>query len=291
MSANLNTILNSQEVPPTNAPAAAPAASPAPAAPPEWLSVIPEAYRADPNIVAHSNLDSLLAEYGSLKVTGGKLTVPPADAPYEAHKEFYTQLGVPESPDKYAIAMPEGFPEGFPMNQEFVNKIQDVAHKYKIPAAGLQELAKEYFGLEKSAIDQQLAEVANRSAQDVETLKSLWGTEFDTRADFARKGFQQFANADTIQRATDSGLIGNPTFLHIMSEIGKAMTLPQSPGASSSSGSGVQQQIVTSPAQAQAAIRALYDDPVKGKALANPRDPLYKTLQGELEMLYSKAYQ
>lgn len=251
-----------------------------------WTDSLPEAYRADANITAHSGLESLLADYNALKLTGGQFKVPAIDSKYEDHKDFYTQLGVPESPDKYEIPIPDGAQ----VNQEFLSEVQKIAHQYKVPAAALKALAEADFKFSSTALEQQAMasqqELENRS----KTLEAKWGAEKDARVEFTKNSYQQFADSDTAAALKAKGIDSDPDFLHLMSEIGKAMKLPLSPGQKSSSGSGVQTQLVTTPEQAQEAIKAVQMDPVKMKAFMDPKDPQHKLINAHMDELYQKAY-
>lgn len=284
---DLTTILSTQTPPDqqTQNPPADQGGAPPPAA---WYDSLPEAYRGDANIRSHSGLESLLAEYNVLKTNSGQSVVPDWNAPYDQHKDFFTKFGVPEAPDKYTVKPPEGYTNE--VNQEFMGKMQQIAHKHKIPAGAFQEFAAEYMGMEMSYQQMQEAADAQQLADRSQELEKRWGGDVEVRSEWAKKAFGQFAESGLAQELEASGIIQQPAFLHLMSEIGKAMQAPVSPGAASSSGTGVQTNIVSTPQQAADAIRAIQSDPVKSAAYYNPRDPRHKEVNAEMDALYQKAY-
>jgi hypothetical protein len=289
--ANLTDILITQAQSPTTAadlPATV-AADPA-ANVDAWVQTLPEAYRNDPNIKSHTGLEGVLAEYTTLKASGGKFEPPPADATFEAHKEYYTKLGVPETADKYNFAPPEGIPAELALQPEVVTEMQALAHQLKLPAKAVEAMAAAMYARAQTATQMLKATSDQELATRSEVLEKRWGNEKDVRVEFTKKGYGQFADAETAKSLEEAGITTHPAFLHLMSEVGKAMALPTTPGASSSSGSGVQQTMVSTPEQARAKIQEYQLNPEFQKALRDAKHPNHKMVNGQLDQLYQQAY-
>lgn len=258
---------------------------------PDWRDSLPAEYREDAHIKSHGDMASLLAEYGVLKTNSGQSNVPDWNAPYENHKDFFSKIGVPESYDKYQLNIPQDFPvDQFPINNEFVSQMQKIAHEAKIPQAAFEKFAQAYFGLESGAIQQQMASQQSRLAESDQVLQQKWGVDSTQRVEFAKRGFQEFADPGTIAELAKDGITTNPHFIHLMSEIGRAMAQPQSPGGRSTAGTAVQSQMITSPEQAREAINQMYANPEKAKIINDPKHPQHKQVNAELTDLYLKTY-
>jgi hypothetical protein len=108
------------------------------------------------------------------------VVLPKDDKDVEGMKAFRTKLGVPESPDKYEIPVPEND------SGEFLKVAAGWFHELGIPKAAAQGLAgkwNEYWAKAAADIDAQLQA---GSAQELDALKMEWGGEFDKKSAFAR---------------------------------------------------------------------------------------------------------
>ena len=96
----------------------------------------------------------------------------------QAVAEYRKALGIPESPDKYALK-PEKLPEGMEWNDEFGKRFSEVAHKHNIPPQAMQELVSEYLGMEQSRAQAQVQVLAQEIEQGRAQLQDAWKGNFD----------------------------------------------------------------------------------------------------------------
>ena len=301
MGMNLNILTSASPAPvaapaPGATPAPAPAVdttvtspAPAPAAYPDWMGTLPEAYRQDSQLSQHQNMEAMLAEYSALKTNAGKSTIPDWNAPYEEHKDFFSKIGVPEKPEAYELKLPENFPESY-VNKDFLGKMQAAAHKAKMPAEAWNGLLQEYLTEEMGAITalEQSKETARVEAGN--TLAKLWGENSEVRSDFTRQGFGKFSSMEEAEALNGKEILEHPYFIHVMSKIGEAMKLPVTPGSSSTSGSGVQPAVISTPQQARDAIDAMWKDPETARILNSPKDPKHREMNAKVDALYAQTY-
>jgi hypothetical protein len=136
-----------------------------------------------------------------------------------AWKAWNTLTGVPESPDKYEIPVPEANP--YP---QFKGYMAEEFHKAGVPAAMATQLAKGY----ESAVARMEAELQKAentaSEQGLAQLKDTWGANFQERMAIAGRGKEWLAKEvgglSDIQMRTLESVLGTPKFLSAMWKIG-----------------------------------------------------------------------
>ncbi|MEA3053554.1 MAG: hypothetical protein QOG72_2457 [Sphingomonadales bacterium] len=123
----------------------------------------------DPSQLAKLLRDNQSAARNALKVPG-------EGAKPEEVAAFHKAIGVPESPDKYEIALPEGVTPN-QLDMDMVTPLRELAHKAGVPAAGFKALAE---GVVQHQLDQmaaaRLAENADYAAKEKE-----WGGQKDAK--------------------------------------------------------------------------------------------------------------
>lgn len=164
----------------------------APAAPPEWMGKIDEPIRnvfaakgwADPDPVA------ALAKVGGAYVNAEKLIgaeklpLPPKGADGKrdfANWDGWKALGVPEKPDAYAFAKPEGF-DGY--SDDMAGAFRGIAHKARLTPEQAAIVHDAYVGMARSGVALTKAE----AEKQLESLRVEWGAEYAAKAAQARAG-------------------------------------------------------------------------------------------------------
>jgi len=111
---------------------------------------------------------------------GRTVVLPKDDKDVDGMKAFRAKLGVPESADKYEIAVPEGD------SGEFLKVASGWFHELGIPKAAAQALAgkwNEYWTNAAKAMD---AELLSNSNKELDALKLEWGGDFEKKSAFAK---------------------------------------------------------------------------------------------------------
>lgn len=136
-----------------------------------------------------------------------------------ARKAWNTAVGVPETPDKYDIPVPETNP--YPQFKQFM---AEEFHKAGVPAAMATQLAKGY----ESAVgkmEAQLRESENTQSQlGLKELENTWGAQYQERMAFAKRGQEWLAKEtgglSELQLRGMESLLGTPKFLAAMWKLG-----------------------------------------------------------------------
>lgn len=131
----------------------------------------------DDAVTSYRNLETL---WGADKA-GRAVILPKDDKDEEGIKAFRSKLGVPESPDKYELPIPEGD------KGEFAKTAANWFHKQGIPKLAAQAIAKEWNDHIGALVKADEDRAKNESAMQLEQLKTEWGGEFDKRSEFARR--------------------------------------------------------------------------------------------------------
>lgn len=267
---------------PANPPAGNPPAGNQPAANAAWYGELPAdrpaEFRewvtnkgfADPVSALESqfNLEKLLGADRA----GRTLVLPKDENDVEGRKAYFAKIGVPESPDKYELPLPEGD------NGEFSKVVASWFHEDGIPKAAAQKIAgkwNEYFG--KMIKDAEAAEVA-ASEQALGKLKSEWGNDFTKNEELARRGLRQYGQKAGLEDGdlkTLETALGTAKMLKLFVALGSSTGEPGFAGGGSG-GFGL------SKPEAQQKLNQIRDDRVSGKIT----DKQWKdTYEAEVERL------
>jgi hypothetical protein len=139
--------------------------------------------------------EELLKGMGNLQGLVGTDTrgiiVPKEDSPPDVVAQFKQAVGAPESAEGYELSLPEGLPESVQINEDVVGKAKEIAAKYHMPAAALQELMTLSIGhtaesatAMQEALQAQAAE--SREAQ-MDILKKTWKGDLDKNLSLAAR--------------------------------------------------------------------------------------------------------
>jgi len=150
---------------------------------PDWL---PEKFWTDKG----PNVEHLAKSYHGLEQLLGKKAqalVPPSDkSTPEEIQAWRKALGVPESPDGYALK-PENLPPGVQWDDNSAKAVAALAHKHNIPAAAMKDLMA--FDLQRQQQwTQAAAQIAQQElAEGRETLKTTFGEKYDANIALAKR--------------------------------------------------------------------------------------------------------
>jgi len=136
-----------------------------------------------------------------------------------AVKAWNALVGVPETPDKYDIPVPENNP--YPQFKTFM---AEELHKVGVPAAMAPALARGYEAA-VAKMEAQIREQENtQSAEALARLKDEWGANYQERMAFAARGkawlAQEAGGLSDLQLRVMESVLTTPKFLSAMWKIG-----------------------------------------------------------------------
>lgn len=135
--------------------------------------------------------------------------------------ELRRLLHVPEGPDDYDIALPDGLSE----EGSLLGWFKGVAHELGISQQQAQTLSDRYNELMQDLHTDSGNRLADQEARCMASLRKLWGTQATQYAETARRGFQQTAARAGIDRKESDDILQaygfNPVMLRIFYEVGR----------------------------------------------------------------------
>lgn len=195
-----------------------------------------------------------------------------------AWRAWNTAVGVPESPDKYEIPVPDNNP--YP---QFKQYMAEAFHQAGVPAAMATQLAKGY----ESAVgrmETQIREQENTASQQaLAELEHSWGAQYQERIALAQRGqawlSKEVGGLNEIQMRTLESVLGTAKFMSAMWKIGAGNTEGRFAG-----GDGGGTRFAGGASEAQARWDQIMADRAAGKI----NDHQWRGMRGELDQLQSQ---
>lgn len=257
--------------PADNAAPATPPADAAPSTPPaaDWRAALPEDVRAAPSMQKFKDPAELAKSYlEAEKLIGRKgVIVPGEGATPEEVAAYRAAIGVPEAPDAYGLAAPEGLPEGV-WNEESAKVYAAKAHELGLTGAQAKGLA-EWFAKSQ-------AEAMGAAEPWEPKLKQEWGAQFQDNLALAQRAARQFG-ADEATLAKLAGAAGDAGVMRMFHKIGAALGEDKPAGMNSTPS-------ILTPERAKAEADAIINE--KGGAYQNALHPQHKqTVQRVVQLM------
>ena len=193
-----------------------------------------------------------------------------------AWKAWNSTVGVPESPDKYEIPVPDGNP--YP---QFKQYMAEEFHKAGVPAAMATQLARGY----ESAVGRMEAQIREQenaaSTQALSELEHSWGAQYQERIALAQRGqawlSKEVGGLNEIQMRTLESVLGTTKFMSAMWKIGAG----NKEGSFAGGDNGGGNRFAGGASEAQTRLNQLQADRAAGKI----SDHQWRGLQAELDQL------
>ena len=237
---------------------------------------LPENLRNEPSLQTFSTVDNLAKSYvNAVKKIGGNpdhLVQLPQEG--ESKENFYNKIGRPDTPEGYEFGEDGGKLDFYRNATHQIGLTQDqAASMLKLYAAVEQEGQKASTKANADfAVDSQI------------NLKREWGTNYDSKIDYAQRAFAQFSSKEFSQLMDETGLGNHPELLKAFSKIGEMMGEDQLVVGSGSGGGRISSQ------QAKEEIESLYQDKEFSKSYLDKTDPNHKTASTKMDGLFRTAY-
>lgn len=175
---------------------------------------------ADDVITSYVNLEKLLGADRA----GRTVVLPKDEHDTETLKAFRAKLGVPEKPEEYELPMPTDD------SGEFAKTAAQWFHEAGVPKAAAQKIAKQWNDFFGNLLKQEQDEAAANSQRELDALKLEWGSDYDKRAELARRGANTIgAKAGLTQDDIEvlEHALGTGKMLRLFAQLGEAGAEPQ----------------------------------------------------------------
>lgn len=181
----------------------------------DWRTGLPADLAGEKALADFKDLPALAKSYLETKrMVGDAVRLPKPDAKPEEWTEFHKKLGVPDSPDKYALDLPT-LPEGLAWQPEQLAGFRTVAQQAGITPKQAQALIGWYTDFSLKLRDRGIGDEARQTqaerATAVTALEGKWGPyngpmwqHYQGRAEQAIRTLMAEAPPDAIQRIVES---------------------------------------------------------------------------------------
>jgi len=186
----------------------------------EWLESLPAEMQGDDSLKAFKSVEDLAKSYLTTKqMVGGSIRIPAADAPPEEWGKVHAKLGWPEKAEGYQKLDTKNLPEGFEMDEAFMNDFYKFSHanflSNKQANAMLQAMNERQMGALKVLNDEQTK--ANEAAE--KRLGQEFGQAKPARLEEIRRFMLQMAPPSVMEKIDASDWGKDPDFLIFMNKI------------------------------------------------------------------------
>lgn len=146
----------------------------------------------------------------------GMIKKPGPDATAEEKAAWSAALGVPESPDKYEIKVPEQLPEGVEFTAEELTAVRDFAHANGYTTDQVNALIEFQSKMAGAEIGRYTQEQRAAEEAGQQKLKDEWGMQFEKRSMLAQRAGKTFG--------IDAEMMKSPEMLRVMAAVGSAIS-------------------------------------------------------------------
>lgn len=192
----------------------------------DWRSSLPLELQADPALAKYKSVEEALrGAVHAQRLIGKAADYPKADAKPEDVAEYRRRAGVPDSPEKYGVTLPQA-PEGKAWDKGLVTNFLGAMHAAHARPEVVQAALDQFVSYTAQQADRDKADSANESVADraaaVKALEAVWGPQggalwrhHESRALMAIETLMGDAPAAAIQRVKESA--NDPEVAHAFS--------------------------------------------------------------------------
>lgn len=156
-----------------------------------WLDRLPADLQDSKQILGQFKdvdgaLKTLVNQQRLLGKKADAVLIPKDDASPEEVAAFRAKLGVPETPDAYALK-PKDLPEGMQWDENYAKELNAAAHEAGITPAQAEKLMSKYASLEAQNAQQAELQAKAQYEASRKELAEAWGDKFDINKSVATR--------------------------------------------------------------------------------------------------------
>ena len=161
------------------------------------------------------------------KMVGSRIKVPTDESSDDEINDFYTKVGRPDSPDKYAINLPEGVD----YDKELIGKFYEVAYENGLSNKQAQSAIEFYNHINADMSINQESQMQQSRIDSEAILKKEWGLgDYNKNLALSKKAFKRFADDDLKEFVDKTGMSNNVAMIKFLYKIGNAFSDPDMGG-------------------------------------------------------------
>jgi hypothetical protein len=190
-----------------------------PAAPASWRDGLPPDLKDDKSLTRYTDVAALARGHVELQKYQGRSVAFPGENATPQEKAAFEQKvntwrGVPESPEKYTLSMPEGLTP----DEKGLGEWKSTFHRLGLTQDQVAGLADMYFGSPTG--NPALAHDALRTFGETE-LKKEWGGAFGHNLAIAGRAIKRVGGPEVFQLLEQTGLNNHPAMVKFWHRLGK----------------------------------------------------------------------
>lgn len=192
----------------------------------DWMTSLPDEIKNDPSLKLFQNdkgidMAALTKSYvNAQKMIGAdKVVVPGKNSTPEEWKSFFMKAGLPESVDKYELALPQDAK----VDPNMLKGFKDLAHKAGILPSQAEQLVAWFQGEQTNGMkayqDSQVAQVE----KGLTDLKAEWGQGYDKKVQQAHLAVREFGDEKLGEYLDKTGIGNDPQLIRLFAKIGESL--------------------------------------------------------------------
>lgn len=228
--------------------------------------------------INHANV---LKSYANAQKTIGKdkVVVPGQNATKEDWDEFHKKaFGYSPDPKEYKLEKPKDSS----VDETFLGKFKEVAHKNRIPAQTATELLTFIENASKAELDTTNKQYSEYVNQGIENMRKDYGEAFDRKISNAKRFVNEIGGEPFAKFLKEQGLQSDPSLMRVFAEAGDKLYREGRPPHGGQTDDGG-----LTPMEVQQKIADIRGD--KNHAYNNPSHPGFNLAQKEVLDLYRRA--
>jgi hypothetical protein len=123
---------------------------------------------------------------------------------------------VPDKPEAYEIAVPDGLPK----DENFLTGFKSVAHQAKLTQEQVKTVTDWWNGLQLGAVQQ----AGKAQEEAITALRGEWKGDFDKNLESAKTALKRFGGDELTAYLEDTRLGDNPILIKAFKNIGEAIS-------------------------------------------------------------------
>lgn len=189
-----------------------------------WRDTLPDDLKTNPSLATVPDVPTLAKNYiNQAQLIGAKRTELPNDKwTDKEYGSFWSQLGRPESPDKYTMPKVE-LPKELPLDETQLKSRRELFHKSGLTDKQAQAVLEADLTWIKSAFDKETSDRAQAKAAGEAELKKEFGDKFEGKMGLLRGVLQNYGNDKVIEAFESAGLSNDPNAVRMLVKIGEAL--------------------------------------------------------------------
>lgn len=185
----------------------------------DWKEQIPEEYRGQ--FETYKDLAAAAKAHVELRrMTSKKL----ADLTPEEAKILSGRMGVPESPDKYDLAV-----DSETLDPELAKWFTNTAHKAGLPQDAVKTLATEFTEFQIEQVKRNQASLEELKKAEHSALKESWGAVYDERLKMSEEGIDKLGIPELRKVLEDTQMIHSSAVRKAFAEVGRILSEDKGP--------------------------------------------------------------